>query len=98
MKSGFRCSAAARAACEFRKFCGEEATFFEGSQCYDFNHEIESKAIVKTNADHIRAMSDEELAEYFAALIDEANSGSVIYSNESYDWLEWLQQPVKEDS
>jgi len=51
-----------------------------------------------TNADRIRAMSDEELAKYLATLIDEANSGSVIYSNESYDWLEWLQEYVKEDS
>ena len=34
-----------------------------------------------TNADRIRAMSDEELAEYIAGIIDDANSGSVIYSN-----------------
>ena len=48
-----------------------------------------------TNADRIRAMSDEELAEYIAGIIDDANSGSVIYSNRTEEWLEWLKQPSK---
>ena len=47
-----------------------------------------------TNADRIRAMSDEELAEYIAGIIDDANSGSVIYSNRPEEWLEWLKQPA----
>lgn len=49
----------------------------------------------KTNADRIRAMSDEELAEYIAGIIDDANSGSVIYSNRPEEWLEWLKQPAE---
>lgn len=49
-----------------------------------------------TNADRIRAMSDEELAEYIAGIIDDANSGSVIYSNRKEEWLEWLKQPAEE--
>lgn len=49
-----------------------------------------------TNADRIRSMSDEELAEYIAGIIDDANSGSVIYSDRTEEWLEWLKQPAKE--
>lgn len=40
-----------------------------------------------TNADRIRAMSDEELAEF---LIDLANDGNLRIK-------EWLQQPAEED-
>ena len=47
-----------------------------------------------TNADRIRAMNDDELAEYIAGIIDDANSGSVIYSNRTEEWLEWLKQPA----
>ena len=42
-------------------------------------------------------MSDEELAEYIAGIIDDANSGSVIYSNRKEEWLEWLKQPAEVD-
>ena len=45
---------------------------------------ITSEAIA-TNADHIRAMSDEELAMYFAGMADED-----IY-NDPGAWLAWLQ-------
>lgn len=48
-----------------------------------------------TNADRIRAMSDEKLSEYLADIGSEANNG-VIYSDRSEEWLEWLQQPAKE--
>ena len=48
-----------------------------------------------TNADRIRAMNDEELAEYIVGIIDDANSGSVIYSNRTEEWLEWLKQPAE---
>ena len=47
MNTEFRCSAAARAACEFSETCGEDATFFEGSECHKFNEEIENKARMK---------------------------------------------------
>lgn len=51
---------------------------------------------IVTNADRIRAMNDEELSEYIAEIIDDANSGSVIYSNKKEEWLEWLKQPAEE--
>ena len=60
MKSELRCSAAARAACEFRETCGEEATFFEGSECHQFNEEIERKARLKTKQVTKQATSDKE--------------------------------------
>ena len=44
MKSEFRCSAAARAVCDIAGVCGEDATFFEGSECHKFNEEIERQA------------------------------------------------------
>lgn len=58
--------------------------------------EAQKKENVLTNADRIRAMSDEELAEYIAGIIDDANSGSVIYSNRTEEWLEWLKQLAQE--
>ena len=46
---------------------------------------------VLTNADRIRSMNDEELAEMFAGMAEEVPSDNV------QAWLEWLQQPAKED-
>lgn len=48
-----------------------------------------------TNADRIRAMSDEKLSEYLAEIGSEANNGA-IYSDRPEEWLEWLRQPAKE--
>lgn len=58
-----KCSKEAFAACPDRKGCScpEEAVFTEGSECDMFNRQIGSHTM--TNADRIRAMSDEELAE-----------------------------------
>ena len=62
-----------------------------------------------TNADRIRAMSDEELADLFSAIADDGRSCTLICTN--YDkckrnnaievicrnhYLGWLKQPVKE--
>ena len=49
--------------CPTRHLCGqiEEATFTEDSECAAFNRAVEDKPM--TNADRIRAMSDEELEE-----------------------------------
>lgn len=49
----------------------------------------------QTNADRIRAMSDEELAQYLAEIGSEANNG-VIYSDRPEEWLEYLKQPAEE--
>lgn len=48
-----------------------------------------------TNADRIRAMSDEQLAETIAALCEENRNG-IEYSDDAGVWLFWLQQPAEE--
>ena len=50
-----------------------------------------------TNADRIRAMSDEELALQFGANCPKENRRACDRVC-SKCWLEWLQQPVKEDT
>ena len=45
-----------------------------------------------TNADRIRNMTDEELAEYLVEIVKDA----VFHSEEYQEWLEWLQAEVKE--
>ena len=54
---------------------------------------IESKKTI-TNADRIRAMSDEELAKHFSSLICDINEG-VEYHEAPSRWLEWLKQPAE---
>lgn len=91
-----KCSPEAFAKCPNRLYCGSypsECSFTEGSDCDKFNRQVENSP--KTNADRIRAMSDEELSEYLAELGSEANNG-VIYSDRSEEWLEWLKQPAEE--
>lgn len=51
---------------------------------------MDGKSKKDTNADRIRAMTDEELAMYFAGMADED-----IY-NDPGAWLAWLQNSYKE--
>lgn len=46
--------------------------------------------IPATNADRIRAMSDEELAGFLAVIAGDKIGGTAKY------WLQWLQQPAEE--
>ena len=48
----------------------------------------------KTNAQKIRAMSDEELAEHFSELIKDTYENE--YCKDVNDWLNWLQLEVEE--
>ena len=47
-----------------------------------------------TNADRIRAMSDEQLAKHFSNLMLNVSEG-VEYHTASGIWLEWLKQPAE---
>lgn len=47
-----------------------------------------------TNADRIRATSDEALAKHFSGLICDINEG-VEYHEAPSRWLEWLKQPAE---
>lgn len=49
----------------------------------------------QANADRIRSMSDEELAQYLAILIADTRDG-VAYSTDEDRWFNWLQQPAEE--
>ena len=56
----------------------------------------------KTNADRIRAMSDEELNELFHEIYNAGAEDAVAYEwgqrTNSFEWTtEWLQQPAEED-
>lgn len=53
--------------------------------------ESQKKANVRTNADRIRAMTDEELAELLFQVGYDNGWGMKEYA------LEWLQQPAEED-
>ena len=48
------------------------------------------KPAMKTNADRIRSMTDEEMAEMFSGLED--NISDCVSA-----WLDWLKQPSEED-
>ena len=68
----------------------------------DFARKLIDHAKPQTNADRIRAMSDEELAEVFGKLVH--CGGCPMRDNCKVDnlpcnnvLLEWLQQPVRED-
>lgn len=63
------------------------------SQEHDPQAHIVEEEYHFTNADRIRAMSNEDLADYLAELGSEANNG-VIYSDRPEEWLEWLIQPA----
>jgi len=63
-----KCDPRAFVRCPYNKTCVsvEQATFTEGSDCEKFNQRIlQSK---ETNADHIRSMSDRELATFLYTL------------------------------
>ena len=46
-----------------------------------------------TQADRIRSMSDEELAEWLTSITDDAQSDAMTKCN--YQWSEWLQSEVE---
>jgi len=50
---------------------------------------INTKPQKQTNADRIRAMTDEELADYLRYYSDS-------YARYDMDWLEWLKQEANE--
>ena len=54
----------------------------------------------KTNADRIRAMNDEELAEFIKHIKIRAAFCKAVKDNDAFEELcsaEWLQQPAEED-
>lgn len=76
---------------------------YRGSACAALRgtYGIDSDPEVITNADRIRAMSDEELAEHIWPKFGCPNGKNHVtcgYVGDCKDcWIEWLQQPAKED-
>ena len=60
-----------------------------------------NRGISMTNAQKIRAMSDEELIEFIKNIKIRAALCKAVKNNDAFDELcsaEWLQQPVKEEN
>ena len=70
-----KCSAKAFAMCPDRAVCGSlnEVVYMEGSDCEKFNEAADKQPM--TNADRIRAMSDEELSEFLCDILSEDRDG-----------------------
>ena len=81
-------------------------------KCY-YNHILEEKGIPPTkyeakpkpltNADRIRAMSDEELAEFLWSIGNNPATGNVylagrliFFTGDGNGWLDWLRQEVSD--
>ena len=54
--------------------------------------------IPMTNADRIRAMSDEELLDFMKKSVANAYMCKIMRTEPMFLTLDWLQQPVKEDT
>jgi hypothetical protein len=63
----------------------------DGNEHFDYERDYEPKPI--TNADRIRAMSDEELSEFLDDVRDDW--GCSYYPHFVEDWLDWLKQESK---
>ena len=70
----------------------EAPTITDLSKCVAFNSTVDGKP--QTNADRVRAMSDEELA---AWAINEAPKIGFRYTSSETGLLKWLKQPAEED-
>lgn len=84
-----KCKYGQNGACEklFRPNCPDS------SECYEFE--------LYTNADRIRAMSDEELADFIDRCEAAGYNDSSIARDENdnlMDTFDWLQQPAEEDT
>lgn len=91
-----KCDPRAFARCPYRKECSdspEHTSFYEGTECDYFNQQVIYAPL--TNADRIRAMSDEELADW---AINKAPNIGKCYTDSRLGVLDWLQQPAEEDT
>lgn len=86
-----RCSKKAYAMCPVRHLCCpiNESTFTDESECAAFNRAVEDKPM--TNADRIRAMSDEQLTRF----LNMWALGSFAWRRDAGATIDWLQQPAE---
>lgn len=107
-----KCDPRAFARCPYRKECSdgpEHTSFYKGTECDYFNQQVIHAPL--TNADIIRSMTDEELAEYisneklgiFIALLNilgikiTPEREQRCFDESKKEIIDWLQKPTKED-
>lgn len=94
-----KCDARAFARCPYKKQCSdspEHTSFYEGTECDYFNQQVIHAPL--TNADRIRAMSDEELLDFMKKSVANAYMCKIMRTEPMFLTLEWLQQPAEEDT
>ena len=74
--------------------CKYENEIPDSKYCMGCKQNAIDKYTPMTNADKIRSMSDEELAELLTKITDDAQLDARTKCN--YQWGEWLQSEVKE--
>ena len=80
------------------KNCNDKRPCYDDGKCH-YNG-VCSHQTPSTNADRIRAMSDEELAEFIKKIKVRAAFCKAVKNNDAFKELcseEWLQQPAEED-
>ncbi len=107
-----KCDPRAFARCPYRKECSdspEHTSFYEGTECDYFNHQVIHAPL--TNADRIRAMSDDDMADTMCRnpiftvcdAVCEGDCKAVDTLNDTKEAvckrtiLDWLRQPAEED-
>ena len=75
------------------KLCKYENCSMESKECIGCKQNAVDKYTRMTNADRIRSMSDEELAEWLTKITDDAQLDAETKCN--YQWGEWLQSEVE---
>jgi len=96
-----KCDPRAYAQCPTHQYCGTcaaDADFMEGSECDKFNQAVLSKPM--TNADRIRAMSDEEMVDFYHSFnicdIRGNDECKFMFLADCRSCvLEWLKQPAE---
>ena len=75
------------------KLCKYENCSMESKECMGCKQNAVDKYKRMTQADRIRSMSDEELAEWFSTVTDDVLRGST-WSKDG--WMKYLQSEVEE--
>ena len=75
------------------KLCKYENYSMESKECMGCKQNAVDKYNRMTQADRIRSMSDEELAEHFSELIKDTYENE--YCNDVNDWLKWLKSEAE---
>ena len=78
------------------KGCKYEKCSEDSKECMGYKQNAVDKYTRMTQADRIRSMSDEELAEWLTSITDDAQSDAE--SKCDYQWSEWLQSEVEVDN